>query len=121
MDLLINFGYGYDYKRWVDVNDDGKYDDFFGTSDWKEIEHKYKNNEIGFRANELINLYISQLIKIGYKSPPSTLEYKNRFLIYNTKNSLQYYLIFVSKHERGYDFCMKVRKYAIEQQEFDLS
>ncbi len=118
-DLLINFPIGTDFKRASDRTK-VKYDEFFNNDSWQEINQKLKTKNIRFLGDELVKLYIKELVKIGYQRPPTGEEYKNYFPVYNKKNVLMYYLIFVSKHPKGYDFCKKMRKYAKSQQEFDF-
>jgi three-Cys-motif partner protein len=122
IDLLINFPY-VDYRRSFRYSLDKKIekeriDDFFGTDAWRDIEEKLARKEARYRADALLDIYINQLEKIGY----SKINYNKRHLyifpIHNTRKGLLYYLIFVSKHNRGYDFCEKMRPYAIGQQEF---
>ena len=116
VDLLINFAYGMDYKRGSKRTIE-KYTDFFGTDEWIKIAEKYKDTELNFCARDLIDLYMDQLKGIGYCSPKPNSKQKNYFNIYNSKNTLIYYLIFASKNERGYDFCVKMRPYVKQQQE----
>lgn len=122
VDLLINFPYGSDYRRSVkylmlDESDNKKFDDFFGTNKWKDIEIEYKEKDILFRADALLNLYMNQLEKLGYIKIEQDKRHSYIFPIFNSRNGLLYYLIFVSKDGKGYDFCKKIRKYAIAQQE----
>ena len=122
VDLLINFAYGTDYRRSVkylmcEDSDNNKFDDFFGTDEWRSIEKKLIKKKEIFRANALIDLYIDQLQNIGYIKVNENNRHKYIFPIYNTQKGLIYYLIFVSKHVRGYEFCEKMRKYAKTQQE----
>ncbi len=122
VDLLINFAYGMDYRRsskylMAEESDNLKFDEFFGTKGWRDIERKFQDREDKFRANALIELYITQLEKIGYLKSAKGERHKYIFPIHNLKGGLLYYLIFVSKHVRGYDFCRKIRPYTQEQQE----
>jgi three-Cys-motif partner protein len=122
VDLLINFAYGSDYRRSVNYllleeSDNKKFDEFFGTNKWRAIEEKFQGKDILFRADALLNLYISQLEKLGYIKIGKSKRHSYIFNFYNSKKGLLYYLIFVSKHRRGYDFCKKIRKYIYAQQE----
>jgi len=125
VDLLINFAYGSDYRRSVNYlmledSDNKKFDEFFGTNKWRDIEKEFKEKDIQFRADALLNLYMSQLEKLDYIKIEKKERHSYVFNIYNSKKGLLYYLIFVSKHIRGYDFCKRMRKYAINQQELEL-
>jgi three-Cys-motif partner protein len=122
VDLLINFAYGMDFRRSIPKSTEKKQrklDAYFGTNGWRKVNERYRSKNIKFRAEALINLYMDQLILLGYKRPPKGEEYKNYFPIHNTKNGLLYYMIYASKHLRGYDFCKKMRKSALTQREFD--
>ena len=116
VDLLINFAYGMDFRRWSRLTK-RKYTEFFGTDEWISILEKYKSRDIPFLAKPLIELYMEQLVKLGYKRPPKGEEHKNYFLIKNFCDSDLYYLVYASKSPRGYDFCKKMRPYVREQQE----
>ena len=116
IDLLINFPIGMDFKRGAKVTNN-KYDKFFNSNRWKEIYQSHENKDIMFLGEELINLYLNELYNIGYARPKIDEKYKNYFPIKMQRNVLLYYLIFVSKHERGYEFCSKIRKYVNPQQE----
>lgn len=118
VDLLINFPY-VDYRRSVHSTID-KFTGFFGTDEWRAVEDKYKNKEPIFRANELIELFMNQLNKIGYTYPDSKIKSRNYIPIHNTKRGLLYYLIFASKNPLGYKFCDEMRRYSISQQELKL-
>lgn len=122
VDLLINFAYGMDYRRsskylMAEESDNLKFDEFFGTSEWRDIEKKFQDRKDKFRAKALIELYVTQLEKIGYIKSAEGDRHKYIFPIHNLKGGLLYYLIFVSKHRRGYDFFKKIRPYSHEQQE----
>lgn len=121
VDLLINFAYGMDYRRssrylMAEESDNLKFDEFFGTKEWRDIEKRFQDREDKFRANSLIEIYITQLEKIGYLKSAEGDRHKYIFPIHNLRGGLLYYLIFVSKHSRGYDFCEKIRPYANTQQ-----
>lgn len=120
VDLLINFHYGNDYRRWVNTVDGKKYDEAFGTDKWRKIEAKYNNKEISFRAKVIIDLFIEQLEIFGFIRPDkcgSFIHYKE---LRNSKNSLLYYLIFASKHQRGYDFWEKIWRSSNAEPELPL-
>jgi len=122
VDFLINFPYGTDYRRsfkhsMSEHSDNKNIDRFFGTDKWRDIEKKLADRDEIFRANALIDLYINQLESIGYFKTGKNERHQYIFPIHNTRRGLLYYLIFVSKNPRGYDFCKKMRKYAISQQE----
>lgn len=116
-DVLINFPY-LDYRRSVHVADE-RFDEFFGTSKWQEIEKKYTNKDVSFRASVLIELYLDQLTTLGFIKP-SDPKLINYFPVYNTNGGLLYYLVFSSKHIRGYEFCSDMAKYAIPQQRLGI-
>jgi three-Cys-motif partner protein len=118
VDLLINFPY-VDYRRSVHSTID-KFTEFFGTDEWRVVEDKHKNRKPIFRGNELIELFMSQLNKIGYNLPDSKIRSRNYIPIHNTKRGLLYYLVFASKNPLGYKFCDEMRKYSISQQELNL-
>ena len=120
VDLLINFPIGHDFKRGFRNAKSNKYDAYFNSNKWLEIRSKYLNRDVHFLTNELIKIYLEELFKIGYARPPERKEYKNYFPIKMQRNVLLYYLIFVSKHQKGYDFCEKIRKYIYEQPELNL-
>lgn len=119
VDLLINFPY-VDYRRSVHLSK-VKFDDFFGSEEWRVIEDKYSNKNLAFRASALIELYMTQLENIGYTKPHGKNEGKNFIIIHNTRGGLLYYLLYASKDQLGYKFCGEMKKYAIQQQEFDLN
>jgi three-Cys-motif partner protein len=116
-DILINFAY-LDYRRSVHVAEE-RFDEFFGSTKWREIEPKYSGKSPLFRANALVNIYMEQLKTLGFIKPTNP-KLINFFPIYNTNNGLLYYLIFISKHIRGYEFCSKMAKYAISQQRLEF-
>lgn len=124
IDFLINFpylGYRRSYKQLMaEDSENKKIDEFFGTDEWRNIENQLSEKKAVFRANALIDLYIRQLQKIGYKKATDKERHQYIFPVYNSKKGLLYYLIFVSKHKRGYDFFRKMRRYAVNQQELDL-
>lgn len=125
VDLLINFAYGTDYRRSSKFlmskdSENSKFDEFFGTDEWRSIERKFYSREDKFRADALIELFITQLEKIGYVRYPEGDRHKFIFPIHHSGRRLLYYLIFVSKHLRGYDFCAKIGPYGKQQPEFDL-
>jgi len=122
VDILVNFAYGMDYRRSSkyildEDSENKKFDEFFGTDEWREIEKKFNDKEDRFRAIALIDLYLSQLEKIDYVKYLEEDKHKFIFPIHGPNNALLYYLVFVSKHIRGYDFCKKIRPYTGEQQE----
>jgi three-Cys-motif partner protein len=119
VDLLINFPY-VDYRRSVHVSKE-KFDDFFGTQEWRVLEDRYSSKNLAFRASALIDLYMRQLVDIGYCGPEGRNKGKNYIPIYNTKRNLLYYLVYASKHQLGYRFCSELKKYAISQQELELN
>jgi len=92
MDLLITFHIG-NIKR--DAADPPQeLIDFFPPLNWQEL---YINANKGNRLNERIFLdaYENGLKKIGYKVT------RDHLFMRNVRNTLLYYLIFASKHEKG--------------------
>lgn len=116
VDLLINFPIGMDYKR-GSPQSQNNYDRFFNSNNWKKVNKQNKNGDVQLLGNELIDIYLQELYKIGYVKPPNGKRFRNLFPIKTEKNVLLYYLIFVSKNQKGYDFCEKIRKYVYTQLE----
>ncbi len=125
VDLMINFAYGMDFQRFSRnkkfEKKQGKIDLFFPSNEWRQIEDSHQKRKIQFRAEKLIDFYTSGLYRLGYERPPEETKYKNYFEIHNTRNGNLYYLIFASKHKRGYDFCAKMRPYGKNQTELDFN
>lgn len=113
-DLLVNFPY-VDYKRSVHLSKD-RFDNFFGTKEWRDIERKYSGKGLGSRAGALIDLYMRQLAKLKFLMP----NIRNAFPIQNTNDGIIYYLVYASKNAKGYDFCKEMGKYAISQQGLEI-
>lgn len=119
VDLLVNFPY-IDYRRSVHLSK-SKFDDFFGTKEWRNIEDRHSSKDLAFRANALVELYMDQLQSIGYSRPHGKYQAKNYIPIHNTKRGLLYYLLYACKDQLGYKFCSELKKYAISQQELDFN
>ncbi len=116
VDLLINLPIGMDFKRGSSHTLD-KYNRFFNSDKWQIINKQYKNGDIRFWGEKLINLYLDELYKNGYKKPPDKYTNKYVFPVKMEKNVVLYYMIFASKNKKGYEFCEKIRKYIYPQQE----
>ncbi|MFC1955413.1 three-Cys-motif partner protein TcmP [Chloroflexota bacterium] len=101
MDLLITFHIG-NMKRDAEFPPQELLD-FFPPLDWQEL---YIKAHKGNRLNERIfqDAYINGLKKIGYKV------IRDHLFTTNINNTLLYYLIFASKHERGAYFFDEVTK-----------
>jgi three-Cys-motif partner protein len=114
MDLIINFplqtinrSYPYAMQGY-----DEKYDDFFGTKDWRLVLRKYSDiRSVGAR---LLKLYKAQLRSIGYgqiKDLSGNQDLESRdILVRGPKNIPLYYLVFASKHRIAYKFWDDIQK-----------
>lgn len=76
-------------------------DDFFGTPAWRPIVARQH-----LPASDLLNVYRRQLEGIGYVFDDTAPAVPVR----NSKDAPIYYLLFASKHKRGYDFWRKITK-----------
>lgn len=74
-------------------------DDFFGTPDWRPIVARQH-----LAASDLLNVYRRQLEGIGYVFD----ETAPAIAVKNSNDAPIYYLLFASKHRRGYDFWRKI-------------
>ena len=120
IDLIINFplqainrSYPYAMQGY-----DDKYDDFFGTKDWRPVLKKYSDiRSVGAR---LLELYKAQLRSIGYGqikdlSGNQNLECRD-ILVRGPKNIPLYYLVFASKHRIAYKFWDDIQKIRADSQ-----
>ena len=114
MDLIINFplqainrSYTYALQGY-----DQKYDDFFGTNEWKPILKGYSDfRSIGAR---LLDLYKNQLRSIGYGQINDLTDGETsetgEILVRGPKNIPLYYLVFAGKHKIAYKFWGEIQK-----------
>lgn len=115
MDLVINYP-EYGLRRVMakvyKESGENKVDLFFGTNEWRNIYEKYRNRTILRVHRELIDLYKSQLQKLGYLDVKLGDEAgKNEPLITITGRKIPLYrLIFASKHPLGEKFWHEVTR-----------
>jgi len=114
MDLIINFplqainrSYTYALQGY-----EQKYDDFFGTNEWKLILKGYSDfRSVGAR---LLDLYKNQLRSIGYGQISDLTDRQSsesgEILVRGPKNIPLYYLIFAGKHKIAYKFWDEIQK-----------
>ena len=114
MDLIINFplqainrSYTYALQGY-----EQKYDDFFGTNEWKPILKGYLDfRSIGVR---LLDLYKNQLRNIGYGQINDLTDGQGsesgEILVRGPKNIPLYYLVFAGKHKIAYKFWDEIQK-----------
>jgi len=114
MDLIINFplqainrSYTYALQGY-----DQKYDDFFGTNEWRSI----LTGSSDFRSIgvKLLDLYKNQLRSIGYGqindlAGSQSSEFGD-ILVRGPKNIPLYYLVFAGKHKIAYKFWDEIQK-----------
>lgn len=108
VDFLVLLAFGMDGKRNINSyiqENNNRIDNLLGLTDWRErwkIEEEKGINLVTFLANEFTN----KMVSIGYRK-----ETINNFISIRSdeKNLPLYYLMFFSKHPRGYDFWEKVR------------
>jgi len=120
MDLIINFplqainrSYTYALQGYGQ-----KYDDFFGTTEWRSILTSYTNiRSIGAR---LLDLYKNQLRSIGYGQINDLADNQSSefagILVRGPKNIPLYYLVFASKHKIAYKFWDEIQKIRADSQ-----
>lgn len=96
VDVLLTFHVG--GMRRVADRDQPRLDAFFGTPEWRPF--------LGARlkASELLGVYRRQMTSLGYVG----VEDSPAIPVKNLQGALMYYLVFFSKHERGYDFWRKI-------------
>ncbi len=115
MDLVINYPQGglnrLMAKDYLSISET-PIDVFFGTTDWRKIYAKYKNQNKAGVHRELIDLYNSRLQELGYqevKRGDETVGYEP--LIRNVqKNAPLYRLVYASKNPLGQKFWQSVTK-----------
>jgi three-Cys-motif partner protein len=113
-ELFILYPYHMTIARYLPI--DGEIEDwqierlnkFFGTHDWYEI---YLNKPRNYLLFELLNLYTSRLVNIGYKYCNVSKCFKS------TTGQNLYYMIWVGKHPAG----KKIMDWVFKQQEDQLS
>jgi three-Cys-motif partner protein len=120
MDLIINFplqainrSYAYALQ-----GHNQKYDDFFGTNEWKTILREYSDfRSIGTR---LLDLYKNQLRSIGYGQINDLTDEQSsgsgEILVRGPKNIPLYYLVFAGKHKIAYKFWDEIQKIRADSQ-----
>ncbi len=97
VDLLITFHVG--GMRRVADRDQPRLDQFFGTKTWRPFVGRQQ-----LEASKLLDVYRAQLAAIGYAIDASTPAIR----VVNSQRAPMYYLLFASKHPRGYEFWRKV-------------
>lgn len=103
MDLIIIFMTGY-LRRFIDGPELEPFmDQFFGTRDWRHLaQQRRRGHRISYR--ELLNLYETQLRRLGYDYFNDDPE------IFNIKRSAIYHIVFASRHPLGADFFCKISR-----------
>jgi three-Cys-motif partner protein len=114
MDLIINFplqainrSYTYALQGY-----DQKYDDFFGTNEWRSI----LTGSSDFRSIgvKLLDLYKNRLRSIGYGQINDLADNQSSefgdILVRGPKNIPLYYLVFAGKHKIAYKFWDEIQK-----------
>ena len=74
VDLLINFAYGMDYRRsskylMSEDSDNSKFDEFFGTDEWRYIEKKFRDREDRFYGCRQVSAPDGLGVKYGDLTP----------------------------------------------------
>lgn len=101
LDLIIIFMSGYIRRFMRTPEFEQVLDNFFGTSDWRELAGKRVAGErVTYR--HLLDLYEKQLKSIGYVHVDDSQR------MTNLQGSTIYHIIFASKHPRGSDFFKKI-------------
>ena len=111
MDLIIyysEYGLNVNFKNCYQAKNETAIDRFFGTDLWRNIYENWnsKGPLIGIHR-ELIDLYKSNLLSLGYKDIRDQ-EGGCEPIMRNSNDAPLYRLIYASKHKRGNDFWNKV-------------
>jgi three-Cys-motif partner protein len=111
MDLIIYYpqmGLERNMPKLYQTPETNKIDLFFGSTEWRKIFVEWRDKEVGLHRH-LMDLYKSNLVKLGYKDAFRDDEVGDEPLIRNAgKNAPLYRLLFASKHPLGHDFWHKV-------------
>lgn len=92
-------------------------ENFLGRSDWRELWDKEGKNGKSF-PRFLAEAFVGQMIGLGYRDDALKTMVEVRS---DDHNLWLYHLAFFSRHERGYDFWEKGKRYATDQLELELS
>lgn len=105
MDLVINYpegGLNRVMANVVDSVEENSVDRYFGTQDWRNIYRKWSITRQGNVHGQLIDLYRSQLQRLGYKEIRRDDEVGDEPLMRNAQRRAPLYrLLFASKHPLG--------------------
>jgi three-Cys-motif partner protein len=113
MDLIINYPQG-GLNRFIRqaYASDGQtvIDLFFGGREWRKYYEDWLTKRAGTSLHRLlINYYKGKLRDLGYKQVFAGSDaVEDEPLMRNTKSAPLYRLLFASKHDRGYEFWLKV-------------
>jgi hypothetical protein len=118
IDFLMSLMLGVDalrnHRRYIDENS-GRIASFLGQKEWRSRWHEESNKGKSF-PQFLAEEFVREMIRIDFRKEALTSMVEIRS---EEKNLWLYHLAFFSRHERGYDFWAKVRKYATDQLSLD--
>lgn len=113
MDLIINYPQG-GLNRLIRLEYESKghsvLDSFFGDREWRKIYARWATNAVRTGLHRLlIDHYKGKLKALGYTQVFAGSDVvDDEPLMRNTKSAPLYRLLFASKHNRGYEFWLKV-------------
>jgi len=113
MDLIINYpqgGLGRGTRQAFEATPPTKVDHFFGCTEWREIYAKYQRGQLPEGLHfHLLDLYKSNLEKLGYRDVHRIVDTGDSPLIRNVRRRAPLYrLLFASRHPRGHEFWEKI-------------
>lgn len=119
VDFLMSLMLGVDAlrnsKRYIDKNSP-RIARFLGRTDWR-TQWKEENKKGKSFPRFLAEEFVRKMIGLGYRNEALTTMVEVRS---GENNLWLYHLAFFSRHERGYDFWAKGKKYATDQLSFEL-
>lgn len=119
VDFLMSLVLGVDAlrnsKRYINENST-RIATFLGTTDWRAKWVEESKKGVGF-PRFLAEEFVRRMIDLGFRRDALTTMVEIRS---DERNLWLYHLAFFSRHERGYDFWSKVKKYASDQLSLEL-
>ena len=107
--LALAMDAGRNEERYLEEQSD-RIEKFLGISDWRDRWQAQRKNDRSTRRF-LANEYARQMVLLGFRNESlgSMIEIRS-----DERNLPLYHLAFFSRHQRGYDFWEKVRRYSMQ-------